>query len=488
MAASTNYGFKRIADPVHGTVGMSELEIALLSTQSLQRLRHVTQLGLAPLVYPAANYSRLSHCIGVNHVTGRILDALKTYSQANLPDSEYQRYRLAGLLHDVGHYPFSHAFEEAVQDYYGDLSRSHLLTSPAGAEQGEQSNSIASQTKSINPFDHEETGQYLLEHDEEITSVLNAFDIEPSSVYSVFTRDTDSSGTMPLFANLISSDLDADRMDYLLRTARHTGLPYGSVDIDYLLSQMRVDDKDRICLENGALRTVEHLLIGRYFDYQQVNYHKTVAALELVLKDVIKALLERNAFDCSQQGIEDMVASGEWYHFDDMEIWRQIRALEREDIPETLKAKVQSITRRNPPKLIGSLEFLGDRDKHSEYLSDQRLLIRLCEDLAEELSIDHALWYVWGNRPMSFTKVGAHVPVSTTLVDPDALGQSVRIKSGTGSTPIVEIPRSLMSVLAQNALYANRMYVLLPEGSEETRAKILSRVREDVTLVNWVDG
>ena len=293
MDPGTDYGFKQIADPVHGTVGLSELEIRLLSTQAFQRLRHVKQLGLAHLVFPAADYSRLSHCIGVTHVTGRILDSLIKHSEANLPGAEYRRYRLAGLLHDVGHYPFSHAFEEAVGNFYGDLSQMQVLDHRTEPDPAQSELPACSDPEAVEPLDHEGVGQHLLGYDQEITAVLGEFDIEPSSIYAIFTRDPDQTGAIPPFANLISSDLDADRIDYLLRTAHHTGLPYGAVDIDYLLSQMRLDDDNNICLENSALRTVEHLLIGRYFDYQQVNFHKTVAALELVLKDIIKVLLEK---------------------------------------------------------------------------------------------------------------------------------------------------------------------------------------------------
>ena len=105
MAGKPKYSHSRITDPVHGTIELSELEVDLLSTGAFQRLRNVKQLGLAHLVFPGADYSRLSHSIGVNHVTGRILDALKSNTDAHIADAEYELYRLAGLLHDVGHYP-----------------------------------------------------------------------------------------------------------------------------------------------------------------------------------------------------------------------------------------------------------------------------------------------------------------------------------------------------------------------------------------------
>ena len=127
MTESSKYRQGRITDPVHGTIELSQLEIDLLSTRSFQRLHNVKQLGLAHLVFPGADYSRLSHSLGVNHITGKILDSLRRNSGEVIGDQEYQLYRLAGLLHDVGHYPYSHTFENAVSAFYQGCSQPDLF-------------------------------------------------------------------------------------------------------------------------------------------------------------------------------------------------------------------------------------------------------------------------------------------------------------------------------------------------------------------------
>ena len=301
---------------------------------------------------------------------------------------------------------------------------------------------------------------------------------------------------MPRFANLISSDLDADRIDYLSRTARHTGLPYGSVDIDYLLSQMRLDNEKRICLDPSALRTVEHFLLGRYFDYQQVSFHKTVAALEWALNDVVNEMLKLSRFDCSPKGIESMITAGEWYAFDDSQIWRLARELEDETTSETIKAKASAVTRRIPPKLIGSFEFLGNRTQLTTYNLGLQFLTGLCDKLSAHFDIHRELWHVWGSWKMSFTKAGRYLPASITLTDfeesADAVAQMVRIKEGEASKPISEVPRSLMSILAQNTLFSARLYVILPSGQEALRSEITDyaegEIRANAGLENWVRG
>ena len=362
MPNDARFRARRITDQVHGTVWFSDLEMEVLSTQAFQRLRGVKQLGLAHLVFPGADYSRLSHSIGVNHITGRILDSLRDNAGLEITDREYEIYRLAGLLHDIGHYPFSHTLENAISEYYRNESQPMLFTGasePIGND-GTLTPYDENNVKA-NSLKHEAVGGLLLEADEEIKKVLAKYGINPKHIHDVFTRRLSESGSAPNLTNLISSDLDADRIDYLCRTATHTGLPYGLVDIDYLVSQMRLDNENRICLDPSALRAAEHFLLGRYFDYQQVNFHKTVAALEWILGDVVKEMLRLAKFDCSRLGIENMIVNGKWHDFDDSYVMRLAKDLEGESIAEHVREKVRALTQRIPPKLIGSFEFFGDR-------------------------------------------------------------------------------------------------------------------------------
>ena len=379
MPNESRFRARRIADPVHGTVWFSDLEIEVLSTQTFQRLRGVKQLGLAHLVFPGADYSRLSHSIGVNHVTGRILDSLRHNSGLEITDADYELYRLAGLLHDIGHYPFSHTLEGAVSEHYRNESQPMLFTSTS-MPTSDQETLIPydENAEKANSLKHEAVGVLLLEADEEINGVLARYDIDPELIHGVFTRRLSETGAAPNLANLISSDLDADRIDYLSRTATHTGLPYGLVDIDYLLSQMRLDNENRICLDPSGLRTAEHFLLGRYFDYQQVNFHKTVAALEWVLGDIVKEMLRLGKFDCSRPGVENMIATKEWHDFDDSYVMRLAKDLEGESIPEHVRDKVRALTQRIPPKLIGSFEFFGDRASEEGHNLRTHFLTNMC--------------------------------------------------------------------------------------------------------------
>ena len=230
---------KRISDPVHGTIGLSKLEVEIINTPAFQRLRNVKQLGLAHMVYPGADYSRFSHSIGVCHVVGRLMEALRLQKTGGIDEATMQQYRLAGLLHDVGHYPFSHAMEDALDEHF---SRKSLRS--RSTELGDPS---LEQVPDSEAMTHERVGKRIVESDPMISEILRRADVDPQKVTEIFTRERKLD-----YSNVVSSDLDADRIDYLLRTAHHTGLPYGSTDLNYLVTQVRLDNVGRVCFSNRA--------------------------------------------------------------------------------------------------------------------------------------------------------------------------------------------------------------------------------------------
>src|ERR1700674_3976075 len=208
---------KRIADSVHKTVGLSELEVQLIETPTFQRLRHIKHLGLADYVFPGADFSRLAHCIGVCHVTWLVLNGIQVFHGRPLTDDQIQLYRVAGLLHDIGHYPFSHVMDHAVRNFY--------LESMVDPQRSQSEGAATNPSKGNGPMEglsHERVATVILDHDPSVREVLKRFSIDPKSVADIITRANPEES--PALGNLISSDLDADKIDYLLRTANSTGL------------------------------------------------------------------------------------------------------------------------------------------------------------------------------------------------------------------------------------------------------------------------
>lgn len=468
----------RIADAVHGTVYLDDCETAVISTRAYQRLRGVKQLGLASLVFPGADYSRFAHGIGTFHVTRRILDSLSAAHPNEVADEEKRLYSMAALLHDVGHYPFSHTFERALNDFYtGRDVLKKKATSPADDPTG---SAAATSNNTVGErWVHEELGRHLILEDESLRSVLDEYRIDAEALTQVIERHNP-----PRFANLVSSDLDADRIDYLLRTAKHTGLPYGNVDLDYLLSQICLDAEQHICIRPKGLRAAEHVLLCRYFDYQQVNFHKTVAGLELVLNDAIGALLRSGTLSITPADLQNMIMDGNWYSFDDARIislMRQSRA-SGEYTPED-KLLFSAILDRNPPKLIVDRERLGPDSTNATLRTLRHTANQRKAEWESKFGIR---FYIWQPSPAQLTKMGANVPASvlegqTDSESYDRLQQSIRILVDNGtSKPIQECGNSLLSVLSSQALYSIRIYALIPPGQEDTLPSIQSTLNDDL--------
>jgi len=280
---------KQIYDSVHGYVGITELERSIIDTPIFQRLRRVKQLGVADLVYPGATQTRFAHSIGSLFVMDKI--ASRLIDDQYVDQEELQTLRLAALLHDVGHYPFSHVIEKLMQRRHGDKGKHEAMS-----------------VRFI-----KNTG---------IATELKNYGYDPEKISAIIENRADNR----LFNYILSSDLDVDKIDYLLRDAYHTGVAYGFIDIDRLIRTISVNEETSAqlaVLEKGR-QAVENFLIGRYHMYQSVYYHKTVISFELMLDKIYEGMLEERC-----EGVHDLenIEKMDEKHlakFDDFYVWRQI--------------------------------------------------------------------------------------------------------------------------------------------------------------------
>lgn len=267
--------YKVIRDPVHNLITLAgeegELILALLGQPEFQRLRRIRQLGLASLVYPGAEHSRWAHSLGVCHLSGRMLDVLlRRYGKRSNEHRALAGVRreiiAAALLHDVGHGPFSHVFERAIP-------------SPKAPPKNY-------------PKDHEGWSERIIR--ERFAAILKKHGVR----VEVVTGLIDKADRENLLAkDFISSQLDADRMDYLLRDSRATGPKYGEFDVEWLLHSIRIGSVKvkgqgkpllRLCFDSGkAVHVVEEYIQAREFMYVQVYTHKTTRAYEAMLKNIL---------------------------------------------------------------------------------------------------------------------------------------------------------------------------------------------------------
>jgi HD superfamily phosphohydrolase len=261
-----------LRDPVHGLVAFEgdeeRLALALLDTREVQRLRRVRQLGLTSLVFPGAEHSRFAHAVGAAHVMSRLKERVTRVQGDVAPDQRLDARRgrdafAAALLHDLGHGPFSHLFEEVVPD-----ARPH----------------------------EEWTVTILLDPSTDVHQALRSFDPEmPARVADLISGRHE----LPWLASTVSSVLDVDRCDYLLRDSHMTGVRYGIYDLDWLLRALTFGE---LVAADGSRRTVlaiegrkglppiEGFFLARHFMYQQVYHHKATRAAESLVRAVLRRI------------------------------------------------------------------------------------------------------------------------------------------------------------------------------------------------------
>ncbi|WP_224268605.1 HD domain-containing protein [Haloprofundus salinisoli] len=204
-----------IKDSVHDYIPVDPVARALLDTPELQRLRHIKQLSTVRLVYPSANHTRFEHSLGVYHLASRALDHL------GVDDDRAAHVRAAALLHDIGHGPYGHQTEEVIMRRTGEHHDEigNLLASSAAGE------------------------------------VLRDHGLHPARVAELVRGEGE-------LGQLVSGELDVDRMDYLVRDAHHSGVPYGTIDHGRLVRALRLRD-GRLVLASGNVQTAESMLLAR---------------------------------------------------------------------------------------------------------------------------------------------------------------------------------------------------------------------------------
>jgi HD superfamily phosphohydrolase len=248
-----------INDPIHGFIGLTDLESRIIDSEPYQRLRRIKQLSGAHYVYPTAEHTRFGHCIGAMFLAG--LTGRRLFNKLGLGEDTLQEVRLAGLLHDIGHGPFSHVFEEPL------IERRKM--------------------------NHEDVTEWIIKD--------------------------------------VAGQVDADKMDYLIRDSFYCGVNYGLVDIHRLINSLEVSKKNELHFDIAARGALEAFLVARYEMFLNVYYHKTVRSVEVMLIKLITAadrVLDLTAFSTPE----------EFLALDDVSLISQIRSIDPKESDDAREA------------------------------------------------------------------------------------------------------------------------------------------------------
>ena len=237
--------FEIVRDPLWNNIRLEPEALAVVDTPAVQRLRYVRQLGHAFLVYPGATHTRFEHALGTYHLARRVLAQLDELEGRRPDPAEGLAVRIAALLHDIGHYPFSHALEEAGLPHHEELATRHLTSGPLAA-------------------------------------ALERLGVPAARLLSLIQ------GTSPSpLGGIVASSLDVDKLDYLSRDATMCGVPYGVIDVDRLLTSLTLVD-GRLALHAKGLAALESLLFAKYQMYRNVYWHHAVRSATAMFKRLVR--------------------------------------------------------------------------------------------------------------------------------------------------------------------------------------------------------
>jgi HD superfamily phosphohydrolase len=288
-----------LRDPIHGFIRVNRLEREVINSAPFQRLRHIKQLALTHMVYHGAEHTRFGHVLGVMALASRVFDVLVLQSREQIRsllgwnEGDVERYRqllrLAAALHDIGHPPFSHATEK-------DLF-------PQG-------------------WDHTLYGRRIVEETllrEVIDTHGKPFGISTADLIPLF--ESFEGSHLAFLQKIFAGDLDVDRMDYLLRDSLYTGVSYGLFDLDRLIHTMTLAEDPKtgepiLVIEEGGIHAAEGLLLGRYFMFTQVYFHKVCRAYNILLTDFVRQILPRGKYPKDVH---------KFLEFDDLSIYAEMK-------------------------------------------------------------------------------------------------------------------------------------------------------------------
>lgn len=336
----------QIYDPLYGFVKLTPVENDIINSPYYQRLRWIRQLGFSHYVFPGAEHTRFIHAIGVMHMAGLMLKQmglLPEESELTTLKTETAIYaqsvRLAALLHDIGTFPFSHTTEVSyIREGRGRQDREKNL-----------------------PDSHEHLGSWIIKNTKSargITGILRRYGLDPAQISRLIKGESDS-----ILANqMLHSDVDADRLDYLARDAYYTGIKYGTIDRDYIIHHAtRVDIKGHrvLAFKHNAQHAIEDFLMARFSWYSQILKSPAGAKFDFLAETICRYLLQKKKV-WSFNDLKNLAAKfpDRFFSFNDGYFLQAVlEAYLAKETPENMREMAGMLIYRKPPKSLTGGEF-----------------------------------------------------------------------------------------------------------------------------------
>ena len=471
----------QILDNVHGFIPFTETEKKIMNTQLFKRLQSIKQLSVVNWIFPGSEHTRFIHSLGVMHLADKIAISL------NLSLEERRTLRLAGLLHDIGHYPLSHVCEAPYKKpmFLEDLSDSDLCKNINSNVCGEINTfSVGGKTTLMSKSDgrhHEVIGSLIVRNNPEIRQlVIDECQNEhaPEIISDIIIGNVERAETDPLLVQIIHSELDADGIDYLMRDSTFSGTSFGSFEIDQLircLSVGYVGDKRILCITPKGIAAADQYLINKFFAYSQIVFNRHIVISEWMAECVIDWMQKNNYLFPNGSALEHWVkhSNQDFLYFTDNMFWTSLDRIKQDKsyiTPHYVKVLCKHLLDHDEPIFIrdSEIKFITNDDEEAKdllqkadifkdiQLHDHRITLLSTRRMTKQLPLKEFRAKLAQNNAH-----GTDAKISTQGPDPELsrLMECICVKEADGSLHLLcDDPRSLMRTMYNSTLVFLRSY------------------------------
>ena len=402
----------QILDNVHGFIPYTAAEKKIMDTPWFKRLQSIKQLSVVDWVFPGSEHTRFIHSLGVMHIADKMAISL------GLLDSERKILRLAGLLHDVGHYPLSHVCEAPYRKpmFLENLSDRDLCYNINASVCRDIDNfSVGGKTTLMTKSDgrhHEAIGALIVRNDPDIRKIIidECHDeTAPDIIADIIIGNVERQETDPLLVQIIHSEVDADGIDYLMRDATFSGTSFGNCEIDQLIRCLTVgkyEGKKILCIHPKGIAAADQYLINKFFSYSQVVFNRHIVISEWMAECVIDWMQKHNHIFPSGLTLEKWVKSSneKYLDFTDNTFWIALNEILKDEsdfAPHYVKVFSNYLLKHNEPPFIrnNEIKFITTKDSEAkdllnkadsvtdETLHDKRITILSTRRMTKQMPI-----------------------------------------------------------------------------------------------------
>lgn len=476
----------RVLDNVHGFIYYTDAEHKIMKTALFKRLQSIKQLSIVNWVFPGSEHTRYIHSLGVMYIADKIALRLK------LSNDERRIIRMAGLLHDIGHYPLSHVCESPYKkglEIFLDESYCKNINMQVKLEIDNLCEESKSQyMEQSTGYHHEKIGAHIVCNNKEIRQIIvdECGEDAPEIIADMIIGKTERENVNVLLVQILHSELDADGIDYLMRDAMFSGTSFGAFELDQLIGCMEIgmyDGKQILCINPKGIAAADQYLINKFFSYSQVVFNKHISVTEWMSEQIVNWMQKKNAFFPLCKTLEKWVKSEDtedkYVSFTDNFYWASLQNILDNPLRDTEPKFVKFFCER----LLNHSELEYEKNSEVKIISNdiseiKKTLIdsntyKRLENYSSKIAIFNTRTMSKQIRQEDFDKalqdlidVGNANPEqedATTVEDIPALQarrlmECICVKDGEKLQLLCDDPRSLMRTLYKEKLALLRVY------------------------------